>query len=162
MCVFVLDKLSSSVTNNIVSLENCVSVDFYGTGGVIGEMEILGLSKCNLTVECETDIQAFFIKEKDLCMIMSKYPSVEERLWRVSGIHTATRLLAQLPEYQVGMATTIDQFCLFVYLSSDGELFCKHRGIDNNVQHNKYITMSNVLLWIVAHWSYVFTSFLMC
>ena len=108
-----LEKLSSTITNNIVSLENCISVDFYGTGGVIGEMEILGLSKCNLSVECETDVQAFFITEKDLCTIMSKYPSVEERLWRVSGIHTATQLLTQLPEYQVGTATTIP-CCLFI------------------------------------------------
>ena len=32
---------------------------------------------------------------------MAQFPMVEERLWRVCGIRTATQLLTQLPEYQV-------------------------------------------------------------
>ena len=82
-------------------------MDFYGTGGVIGVMEFLGLQRYDLNVECETDVQAFFIKYSDLGSIMVKHPSVEERLWRVSGIHIATEILTQLPEYQVSSAQTL-------------------------------------------------------
>ena len=102
-----LDKLASTITNQHGSHDHHMIVDFYGTGSVIGEMGILGLTKCNLLVECETDVQAFFIKESDLCEIMAQFTSVEERLWRVCGIHRATQLLTQLPEYQVGAAATL-------------------------------------------------------
>lgn len=96
-----LEKLASTTTNQHGSHDYHMTVDFCGTGSVIGEMGILGLTRCNLSVECETDVQAFFIKESDLHQIMTKFTSVEERLWRVCGIHIATQLLAQLPEYQV-------------------------------------------------------------
>ena len=98
-----LEKLASTVTHQAALNDNRMAVDFYGTGGVIGEMGILGQKQCNLSVECETDVQAFFIKESDLGIIMTKFPTVEERLWRVSGIHIATQLLSQLPEYQVSI-----------------------------------------------------------
>lgn len=104
-----LEKLASSITNQHGSHDYHMTVDFCGTGSVIGEMGILGLTRCNLSVECETDIQAFFIKESDLREIMAQFTSVEERLWRVCGIHIATQLLAQLPEYQVSIYTLHQQ-----------------------------------------------------
>lgn len=98
-----LEKLASTTANQHGSYDHHMTVDFYGTGSVIGEVGILGLTRCNLLVECETDVQAFFIKEADLREIMARFTSVEERLWRVCGIHIATQLLPQLPEYQVSI-----------------------------------------------------------
>ena len=102
-----LEKLAPAATNQHGSHDHHMTVDFYGTGSVIGEVGILGLTSCNLSVECETDVQAFFIKEADLRKIMAKFSPVEERLWRVCGIDIATQLLLQLPEYQVSSCTYI-------------------------------------------------------
>jgi CRP-like cAMP-binding protein len=107
-----LEKLASTSANQHGSHDHHTTVDFYGTGSVIGEVGILGLTRGNLSVECETDVQAFFIGESDLREIMARFPSVEERLWRVSGIHNATQLLPQLPEYQVSS-------CMYMYMDMD-------------------------------------------
>ena len=89
-------------------------------------MGLLEHAKCNTSVECETAVQvrqsacphthmnpltafpstyahgqAFLLGEEELKQIMAQFPMVEERLWRVCGIRTATQLLTQLPEYQV-------------------------------------------------------------
>ena len=78
-----------------------VSTDYFGAGSVMGEAAVLEHTVSTKTVECETDVQGFFISLDDLEGIMASFPSLEEQLWRINGIHTATELLAQLPEYLV-------------------------------------------------------------
>ena len=87
-----------------------VSTDYCGAGAVLGEAVVLEHKASNQTVECDTDVQAFYISLEDLEGILSSFPAVEEQLWRINGIHTATELLARLPEYQVsGSATMISK-----------------------------------------------------
>ena len=81
------------------------SIDYYGTGTVMGETVILERKEYKMMVECETDIQAFLIQDHDLYMVLERYSVVGDRLWRANGIHTATQLLVQLPEYQVSELT---------------------------------------------------------
>ncbi len=78
-----------------------VSTDYYGAGSVIGEFAVLEHRTSNETVECDTDVQAFCINVEDMEGILAMFPPLEEQLWRVNGIRTATELLAKLPEYQV-------------------------------------------------------------
>ena len=80
-----------------------MSTDYFGAGSVMGEAAALEHMVSNKTVECETDVQGFFISLDDLEGIMAAFPPLEEQLWRINGIHTATELLAQLPEYLVGL-----------------------------------------------------------
>lgn len=76
----------------------------------MGETVILEQKQYNMFVECETDVQAFFIKGEDLDATLKRYPVVEERLWRVNGIQIATQLLVQLPEYQVNNINLLFQY----------------------------------------------------
>ncbi len=68
---------------------------------MIGEFALLEHRASNETVECDTDVQAFRINVEDMEGILATFPHLEEQLWRVNGIRTATELLAKLPEYQV-------------------------------------------------------------
>lgn len=89
-------SVSSPLTN-----EGILSTDYYGAGAVIGEALVLEERESNLTVVCDTDVQAFVISQEDLKGIMASFPALKEQLWRIHSIHTATELLATLPEYQV-------------------------------------------------------------
>lgn len=70
---------------------------------MIGEAAVLEYRANNLTVKCSTDVQAFFISVEDIEGMLQSFPALEEQLWRIYGIHTATELLVSLPEYQVGV-----------------------------------------------------------
>ncbi len=90
-----------SESGQLLESEEPISTDYYEAGSVIGEALVLEERASNLTLVCDTDVQAFVISLEDLEGILCSYPALEEQLWRIHSIHTATELLHTLPEYQV-------------------------------------------------------------
>ncbi len=103
---------------SLSSEEHLLSTDLYGAGAVIGEALVLEERESNLTVVCDTDVQAFIITQEDLESILTSFPGLKEQLWRIHSVHTATELLTMLPEYQVYIHYLIQCVCIYEHAPS--------------------------------------------
>ncbi|XP_077865611.1 sperm-specific sodium:proton exchanger-like [Saccoglossus kowalevskii] len=95
-----LGNYLAAITSGCASTgsSNTIFEDYLGAGNVIGEMGILTHKPRNVTVSCETSVQAFFISAEDIYAAMAIFktePSLENRLWRVCAIRVATPLLME-------------------------------------------------------------------
>jgi sodium/hydrogen exchanger 10/11 len=88
-----------------------VTTDYLSSGTVIGEIGVLSDEPRIASVGCETAVQAFYISADNIRSIMNDYPVLEERLWRVCGIRTASRLLSNHPVYKEWRAGRLRLFC---------------------------------------------------
>ena len=101
-----IDKSGRSSTSSIIDkstmLLNMVEcIDFYDVGNILGEIGILEHKENQIDAICETDVQVFFIEKKTVDDLLSRYPVLRDRMWKIVGVHIASSLLAKLTEYQV-------------------------------------------------------------
>ena len=80
-------------------------LDFFSTGTIIGEKNVLtGEQRC-ATVTCETMVTAYHLSQEKmkqaLTLFADPYDSLESRMWRSYGIRLATALLPTQPAYAV-------------------------------------------------------------
>ena len=93
---------SSYVPDKSTMLLNMVEcIDFYDVGNVLGEIGILEQKVNHIDALCETDVEVFFIERVKLERLMKKYPVLNERMWKILGVHIASTLLTKLTEYEV-------------------------------------------------------------
>lgn len=76
-----------------------VTTDYVSAGNLIGEMGLLTSSQRNSSCTCESAVQAYFITIDDMKVAMSRYPDLEDRLWKVCGVRIAVPLLLEVPAY---------------------------------------------------------------
>jgi CRP-like cAMP-binding protein len=78
-------------------------VDFFSTGTIIGEKNVLTDEVRCATVTCETVVSAYHLPQapmkQALNIFTDPYDSLESRMWRSYGIKLATALLPTQPAY---------------------------------------------------------------
>lgn len=77
------------------------AIDFCDVGNILGEIGILEQKVNEVDAICETDVQLFFIGREKVEMLITEYPVLKDRMWKLLGVHIASTLLIQLSEYQV-------------------------------------------------------------
>lgn len=83
----------------LLNMVECI--DFYDVGNTLGEIGILECKENQIDAICETDVQVFFIERRTVEDLLSKYPVLRDRMWKIVGVHIASSLLTKLTEYQV-------------------------------------------------------------
>lgn len=83
----------------LLNMVECI--DFYDVGNILGEIGILEHKENQIDAICETDVQVFFIEKKTVDDLLSKYPVLRDRMWKIVGVHLACSLLTKSTEYQV-------------------------------------------------------------
>ncbi|MDA3821615.1 MAG: cation:proton antiporter, partial [Bacteroidales bacterium] len=74
-------------------------VDILTSGSFIGEIASLtGIRTAD--VYAESPVTVFYIPIKDLTKMISKYPDLAERLWKIGGGRIADNLLSKTPPYK--------------------------------------------------------------
>lgn len=100
-------SVSSSIDKSSLFLNLVECIDFYDVGHVLGETGILKRKDNEIDAICETDVQVFLIKKKDLEHLMLAFPVLKDRMWKILGVHIASSLLIKQDEYQVSLVAII-------------------------------------------------------